>query len=134
MSNIDINDRLVNGLVGWVTQFKYLNNVVSVVYVRFNDDRAGLEAMRSDVTARKYHWVPINKREALFGFRKNKQQPSVKRNQFSLTLSCACTVHKVQGLRLPEGVISFDLSLRNLLIKGKCMLCWAKLPALLNYI
>ena len=79
--------------------------------------------MRSDVTARTYHWVPINKREALFGFRKNKQQPSVKRNQFSLTLSCACTVHKVKGLRLPEGVISFDLSLRNLLIKGKCMLC-----------
>ena len=44
-SNIDINDRLVNGLVGRVTQFKYSNNVVSV-YVKFYDDSAGLEAMR----------------------------------------------------------------------------------------
>ena len=30
-SNIGINDRLVNGLVGRVTQFKYSNNVVSVM-------------------------------------------------------------------------------------------------------
>ena len=41
-SNIDINDRLVNGLVGRVTQFKCSNNVVSVAYVKFNNDIAGL--------------------------------------------------------------------------------------------
>ena len=44
---------------------------------KFNDGSAGLEAMRSDVTARQYHWVPIKKREALFGLRAAKQQPSV---------------------------------------------------------
>ena len=65
--------------------------------------------MRSDVKARQYHWVPIKKREALFGLRKNKQQPSVKRTQLSLTLSWACTAHKVEGLSLTEGVVSFDL-------------------------
>ena len=75
--------------------------------------------MRSDVTARTYHWVPINKREALFGFRKNKQQPSVKRTQFSLTLSCAFKFHKVQGLRLPEGVISFDLESQKSFNQGQ---------------
>ena len=32
-STIDINDRLVNGLVGRVTQFKYSNNVVSVLFM-----------------------------------------------------------------------------------------------------
>ena len=37
-SNIDINDRLDNGLVGRVTQFKY-SNVVSVVYVKINDEK-----------------------------------------------------------------------------------------------
>ena len=47
-SNVDINDRTINGLVGRVTQSKYANNLVSVVYVKFNDDRPGLEAMRSD--------------------------------------------------------------------------------------
>ena len=30
--DIDIDGKLVNGLVGRVTEFKYLNNSVSVVY------------------------------------------------------------------------------------------------------
>ena len=72
-SNIDINERLVNGLVGRVTQFRYSNNALTVVYIKFNDDSSGLEAIRSDVTARQYHWVPIKKRELLFGLRKNRQ-------------------------------------------------------------
>ena len=63
---------------------------------------ARLEGMRSDVTVRQYHWVPIKKREALFGLRNNRQQPSVKRTQFPLTLSWASTVYKVQGLSLTE--------------------------------
>ena len=53
-SKIGINDRRVNGLVGSVTQFKHSNNAASFVYVKFNDDSAGLEAMASDVTARQY--------------------------------------------------------------------------------
>ena len=72
-SNIDINERLVNDLVGRVTQFRYSNNALTVVYVKFNDDSSGLEATRSDVTARQYHWVPTKKRELLFGLRKNRQ-------------------------------------------------------------
>ena len=44
-SNLDIDDRLVNGLVGTVKQIKYKNNEVSVVYVKFNDNNAGREAM-----------------------------------------------------------------------------------------
>ena len=65
--------------------------------------------MRSDVTARQYHLVPIKKREALFRVRKNRQQPYVKRIQFPLTLSWDCTVHKVQGLSLIVGVVSLNL-------------------------
>ena len=108
-SNLDIDDRLVNGLVGTVKQIKYKNNEVSVVYVKFNDNNAGREAMQSDVTAQQHNWVPIKKHQALLGLRKNKQQPSVKTTQFTLTLSWACTVHKKQGLSLAEGVVSFDL-------------------------
>ena len=66
------------------------------------------------------------------GLRKIRQQPYVKRKQFPLTLSWACIVHKVQGLSLNEGVVSFDLESQNLLIKGKCMLRCAELPALMN--
>ena len=113
ISNLDIDDRLVNGLVGTVKQIKYKNNEVSVVHVKFNDNNAGREAMQSDVTAQQHNWVPIKKHQALFGLRKNKQQPSVKRTQFSLTLSWACTAHKVQGLSLAEGVVRLDLSSMN---------------------
>ena len=86
--------------------------------------------MRSDVTARTYHWVPIDKREALFGFRKNKQQPSVKRTQFSLTLLCACKVHKVQGLRLPEGVISFDMESQKSFNQGQMYVALSKFTSI----
>ena len=113
ISNLDIDDRLVNGLVGTVKQIKYKNNEVSVVHVKFNDISAGREAMQSDLTAQQQNWVPIKKHQALFGLRKNKQQPSVKRTQFSLTLSRACTAHKVQGLSLAEGVVRLDLSSMN---------------------
>ena len=66
-SNLDIDDRLVNGLVGTVKQIKYKNNEVSVVYVKFNDNNAGGEAMQSHVTALQHNRVPIKKHQALFG-------------------------------------------------------------------
>ena len=54
-SNLDIDDRLVNGLVGTVKQIKYKNNEVSVVYMKFNNNNAEREAMQSDVTARQHN-------------------------------------------------------------------------------
>ena len=50
-SNLDIDERLINGLVGTVKQIKYKNNEVSAVYVKFKDNNAGREAMQLDVTA-----------------------------------------------------------------------------------
>ena len=86
-SNLDIDERLINGLVGTVKQIKYKKNEVSAVYVKFKDNNAGREAMQLDVTAPQHNWVPIKKHQALFRLRNNKQQPSVMRTQFSLTLS-----------------------------------------------
>ena len=71
---------------------------------KVNDDSAGLVARQLDATAWQHHRVPIKKPEELFGSRKNRKQPSVKRTQFPLTLPWACTVHKIQGLTLAEGV------------------------------
>ena len=95
--------------MGTIKQIKYKDNEVSVVCVKFNDNNAGRQAMQSDVTTRQHNWVPIKKHQALFGLRENKQPPSVKRTQFPLTLSWSRKVHKVQGLSLAEGVVSFDL-------------------------
>ena len=75
------------------------------------------------MAARQHNWVPINKHQALFGLRKSKQQPSVKRTQFPLTLPWACTVHKVQDISLDKDVVSFDLGKqKSFLIRGKFML------------
>ena len=129
-SNLDIDDRLVNGLVGTVKQIKYKNNEVSVVYVKFNDNNAGREAMQSDVTARQHNWIPLKKHQALFGLCKNKQQPSVKRTQFPLTLSWACTVHKVQGLSLAEGVVSFDLEKQKSFNQGQIYVALSRISSM----
>ena len=100
--NVNIEYRLVNGLVGAVMQFKVVNEVI-VIYVKFNDANAGFMTMQSDSLARQQHWVPVRKHEVSLGLKENKSQPCIKRTQFPLALSWACTVHKVQSLSLDEG-------------------------------
>ena len=127
-SNLDIDDRL--GLAGTFKQIKYKNNEVSVVYVKFNDNNAGREAMQSDVTAQQHNWVPIKKHQALLGLLKDKQQPSVKRTQFPLTLSWACAVNKVQDLSLAEGVISFDLEKQKSFNQGQIYVALSRISSM----
>ena len=57
--NIDLEDRLVNGLVGKVMYLRYVNNEANVIYVKFNDQNAGQQAIQSDIFARQRNWVPI---------------------------------------------------------------------------
>ena len=109
LSNIDTEDRLVNGLVGQVKYFKIVNGEVKVIYVKSDDATAGRNLMHSDAIVRSNSWAPIHKIEVTFGLRKNRTHPCVKRTQFPLTLAWECNVHKVQGLSLDTGVISFDL-------------------------
>ena len=91
--HIDLEDRLVNGLVGKVMYLRYVNNEVKVIHVKFNDQNAGQQAIQSDIFARQQSWVPIQKYETTFLIKKNKLQPSIKRTQFLLALSWPCTVH-----------------------------------------
>ena len=108
--NIDIQDRLINGQVGKVSGFDINGDgQISKIYVKFEDNNIGMQAMRLNYFTRRNNCVPIEKCEAEIPIRKNTYVPCIKRTQFPLKLAWACTVHKVQGLSLNEGVVSFDL-------------------------
>ena len=130
--NIDLEDRLVNGLVGKVMYLRYVSDEVKVIYVRFNDQNAGQQAIQSDIFARKRNWVPIQKYETTFPIKKNKLQPSIKRTQFSLVLSWSCTIHKVQGLSLSDGVISYELQRQKSFNQGQMYVAMSRISKLEN--
>ena len=69
--NINIQDRLVNGLVGKVEEFKFVNNQVDVVYVSFDEVISGRQVMLSDTAARQHSWALIKKTESSFSIAKN---------------------------------------------------------------
>ena len=111
-TNIDVEDRLINGQIGTVVKIK-LNAISSkpeVIYVKFDDKNAGEVRIRTscDRFAMNNCAVPIT--AVLAGIKPNENRPSspeIRRTQFPLTLAWACTVHKVQGLTLEKVVFLF---------------------------
>ena len=98
--NIDVKDRLVNGQLGTVIYIaKNHRNEVFKIKVQFDDNRAGLMKINTDIFAKQRCWVPIDKTELKIKVKLNKDtSPIVQRTQFPLMFSWACTSHKVQGL------------------------------------
>ena len=47
-ANVNIEDWLVNGLVGKVMKFKLVDHQITIVYVKCNDKNAGMITMQSD--------------------------------------------------------------------------------------
>ena len=109
-SNVDIADKLINGQIGTVVNVIIKNESVITIYVRFDSDNVGTNKKRSDRLAMELDAVPINRVTTEIKTNDKKaSSPIIKRTQFPLMLSWACTVHKVQGLSLSKAVISFDL-------------------------
>ena len=97
MTNIDIQDRLINGPFRTVVHCKSRNGYVEIIYVKFNGNNAGSKAHRKVHSAITSQSVPIERAEAKFSLNKtnNNSSPLTHRPQFHLILSYACTVHKV---------------------------------------
>ena len=110
-SNIDVLDKLSNGQIGTVFHIKLNSNqAVTKIYIKFDDDSAGLKRIGTDKFARQNNCIPIERVEAKIKVKTTKlSSPEIKRTQFPLMLAWACTVHKVQGKQFKEIVISFDL-------------------------
>lgn len=51
-TNIDINDKLINGQMGTVTKIALVQNTnkTCVVYVKFDDSQAGIKAIDVQIT------------------------------------------------------------------------------------
>ena len=80
--NINIDDRLINGQIGTICKIKTDNeSQVVKIYIKFDDERAGLKLTNSnDVIAKRNTWVTIERVEASIKLKVNKDN---KRNTIS---------------------------------------------------
>ena len=85
-TSINQTDRLVNGLIGRVMEFKSTGTTLKVIYVKVNYEKAYKMTMQCDTVARQNCWVSIEKVETSFSLRNNKVCPTIKRIQFPLIL------------------------------------------------
>ena len=63
-TNIDLNDRLVNGLFGTVYDFGFINSSIIRVYLKLDDKNAGKKAMLKDSYALDHQVMSIQMVEA----------------------------------------------------------------------
>ena len=129
--NIDLKDRLINGQIGTIMQFKFKNDNLVKPYIKLDDERAGVKALSSDPISRENMWIPITRSEAFFTLKgRSANSPMIRRTQFPLMLSWACTCHKVQGLSLPEAVISFTLNKQRRFNPGQMYVALSRVTSL----
>ena len=116
---VDLQDMLNSRQVGEVAGFEVMNSIVKKVYRKFQDPLIGRNAMLSDHPAQQNCIVPSQKSDPDIPIWKGSISPIIKRTQFPLMLSWACTIHKVQGLSLEEGVVNFDLQKQRTFGQGQ---------------
>lgn len=114
-TNIDINDRLINGQIGTIKKISinHTTQKPAVIYINFDNSQGGIKAVEKckDKYARENGAVPIQPILTRIKVRPGKpSSPEIQRLQSPITLAWECTVHKVQGLTLNETVVSFDLN------------------------
>ena len=74
----------------------------------------------------------MQKYETNFPIKRNKLQPLIKSTQFPLVLSWSCTVNKVQGLSLSDGVTSYELQRQKSFNQGQMYVAMSRISKLEN--
>ena len=91
----------------------------------------GHHKRETDPIARHHKAVPINRISAdIKTHTKKAAAPAIKRTQFPIALSWACTVHKVQGLSLNQIVISFNLFKQKAFNSGQMYVALSRVTSL----
>ena len=86
------------------------NGNVTTTYLKMDDKSGGLRAIKSDTYSSQYDLVPVRRTEKEIAINsKSACSPTIKRFQFPIILSWACTIHKVQGKTFQKVVVCFDL-------------------------
>ena len=132
-ANINIGDKLCNGQIGTIEHIKHDHEGnITTVYLKMEEENVGLKTMDSDTFGRVHKLVPINRVEKEIRIRKNgnASSPSIRRLQFPLMLSWACTVHKVQGKTFPKIVFSFDLLKQRSFNNGQVYVALSRVTSL----
>ena len=110
--NIDVSDGLTNGAMGTVTDIVLDTTtlIVKTILVKFDYESIGQEAC--SVSMYKHinkMSVPIQRKQASFAVGE-KESCQGSRTQFPIALAWAVTIHKCQGLTLPEIVVDVTSS------------------------
>ena len=72
-TNIDIDDRLINGQIGRVRKISTNSDgKATKIYLKLDDDKAGLKLINSDAIAKRNKWVPIERVQASIKLKVNK--------------------------------------------------------------
>ena len=133
--NIAIAHQLISGQLSTICKIKFdnLTNDVSVVCVKFDDERAGKDTIRNsgDYYAKINQVVPIKAVSAGIKINPRKfNSAELVRTQFPIALAWACTVHKVQGFTLDQIVISFELNKQTAFQSGQAYVALSRVRTL----
>ena len=134
-TNIDISDGLTNGAVGTVKYVitKEITKRVKVILVEFDNTDVGQEAKsNSQYKHINNKAVPIYKIQAIFPVH-GKTSCQVSGMQFPLVLAWAITIHKCQGLTLPEIVVDMTPAKGHYTV-GQAYVAFSRVTQLISYI
>ena len=112
ITNIDVSDELTNGAVGTVKYVitEEITKRVKVILMEFDNRDVGQEAKSKSLYKHiNSKAVPICKTQAIFPV-DGKPSFQASQTQFPLVLAWAITIHKWQGLTLPEIVVDMTPS------------------------
>ncbi|XP_044191554.1 uncharacterized protein LOC122969696 [Thunnus albacares] len=122
--NVDVEDGLVNGACGTVTDMDFGKDKTFPlkIYVKFDDDKIGLQRRKTYAHAA----VECRNSTAIEPEKEKATKRGCVRLQFPLKLAWACTVHKVQGLTVDEAVVS----LKKVFAPGQAYVALSRVRAL----